>query len=91
MYRSPCNSPEAYIEQLKSKFRALEKQKNKPIILTGDTNIDLIHYETDTHAQSITDLALSHGFVQLISRPTRVTDHSATLLDHIYTNQLQRI
>ena len=28
------------------------------------------------------------SFVQTISRPTRITDHSATLIDHIYTNQI---
>ena len=33
----------------------------------------------------------SHGPVQLISRPTRITDSSATLIDHVYTNNVDNI
>ena len=33
----------------------------------------------------------SHGFVQLVSRPTRITDISATLIDHVYTNNVDNI
>ena len=28
------------------------------------------------------------GFVQTVSRPTRLTQHSATLIDHVYTNSI---
>ena len=31
----------------------------------------------------------NYGFVQLVSRPTRITDHSQTLIDHSYSNQLE--
>ena len=27
----------------------------------------------------------------MISRPTRITDHSATLIDHVYTNKLNNV
>ena len=29
-----------------------------------------------------------YNFVQIVSRPTRITDHSCTLLDHVYTNDI---
>ena len=29
------------------------------------------------------------GFLQIISRPTRVTDNSATLIDHVYVNDVE--
>ena len=48
----------------------------------------MIQYESDTNAQSISEASLSHGFAQVISRPTRITDHTATLIDHVYTNTL---
>ena len=32
---------------------------------------------------------LAYNCTQLITRPTRITDHSATLLDHIYTNNIK--
>ena len=88
MYRSPSASPTNFIEIMKSKLQRLERHKNKQIILAGDTNIDLIQHDTDINAQNISDITLSHGFTEVISRPMRITDHSATLLDHIYTNSL---
>ena len=33
----------------------------------------------------------SDGLVQLVSRPTRITDGSATLIDHVYTNNVDNI
>ena len=33
----------------------------------------------------------SHGLVQLVSRPTRITDSSATLIDQVYTNNVDNI
>ena len=32
---------------------------------------------------------LAYNCTQLITRPTRITDHSATLLDHIYTKNIK--
>ena len=87
-YRSPSSLPTNYIETLKSKLQSLDRHKNKPIVILGDTNVDLLQFKTDINAQSISDISLSHGFAQVISRPTRITDHSATLIDHIYTNSL---
>ena len=30
---------------------------------------------------------LAHGYLPLISKPTRITEYSATLIDHMYTNK----
>ena len=34
------------------------------------------------------DNAHNHGFAQIVARPTRITEHSATLIDHVFTNKL---
>ena len=93
MYRSPSTkpNPSKFIENLKLKLLKLNKHKNKLIILGGDTNIDLIQHHHDTHAQNLSELTSSSGFIPLISRPTRITDHSATLIDHLYTNSLNAV
>ena len=53
MYRSPSASPRNFIECLKGKFQFLNKHKNKLTVLAGDTNVDLLHYETDSYAQEL--------------------------------------
>ena len=61
----------------------------KTCILLGDFNIDLIKYGHQTDVSSFYDLVSTHGFRPLILQPTRVTSHSATLIDNIFTNDLQ--
>ena len=91
MYRSPSVSPSNFISNLKHKLLKLNKQQNKLIIIGGDTNIDLIQHDIDIHAQELTETLSAGGYMPLISRPTRITDHSATLIDHIYTNTLNSV
>ena len=69
----------------------LTRHKTKQILIVGDFNIDLLNYETDECARELIDTTSKHGFSQVISRPTRITDHSATLIDNIYTNKIHRV
>ncbi|KAL5263905.1 hypothetical protein ACHWQZ_G005101 [Mnemiopsis leidyi] len=57
----------------------------------GDANIDLIKYDTDVNGQNLIDTLAKHSFVQTVSKPTRITDHSATLIDHVYANNIENI
>ena len=86
VYRSPSRDPEKFIEFLEHMLSALHRQRNKRILLAGDFNIDLLNYEKDIHSQKLIDLMANHGFIQTVSRPTRITDHSATLIDHVFSN-----
>ena len=90
-YRSPSSTPKNYLESLRRKLQILGPQSKKPVILAGDLNIDLLKIENDSFAQELSDTMLSHGLSQTISRPTRITSHSATLIDHIYTNSIQHV
>ena len=53
---------------------------------TGDFNLDLLRYADHEPTQEFVDCLFSHMFVPLIDRPTRITAHSATLIDNIFTN-----
>ena len=54
--------------------------------LVGDFNIDLM--KTDTHEDSLTylDIMTSNLFVPHIIHPTRITPHTKTLIDNIFSN-----
>ena len=57
-----------------------------PCYLMGDTNINVINHVSHKETGDYLDLMYSKGLVPVINRPTRVTDHSATLIDHIFTS-----
>jgi hypothetical protein len=90
VYR-PNSYPNADIDifmQTMNDLQQLLAAENKETYLMGDMNIDLLkcsnHLKTGEYLESV----FSHGFLPLITKPTRITDHSATLIDHIYANKL---
>ena len=85
-YRSPSSSKQLFHTYLDNLLCKLEPQCNKHIILGGDFNFNLANIETDEECQKLIDTTTRFNFLQVINKPTRITDHSMTLLDHIYTN-----
>ena len=88
VYRSPSRSIDKFTEILDNILRSLDRHSRKHIVFNGDYNVDLVKHEKDVAGQNLIAVYEKYGFVQLVSRPTRVTDHSATLIDHVYTNDL---
>ena len=91
IYRSPAKSSRYFLEILDLALSKLSRHRKKLVVLLGDYNIDLLKHAQDEHSQALIDITTNHGFLQLISRPTRVTDHCATLIDHIYTNKVHSV
>lgn len=52
----------------------------------GDINLDCLKYSNCSRVSEYVDLLFSHGFLQVITKPTRCTANSATLIDHVVTN-----
>ena len=63
-------------------------KENKYGILMGDMNIDLLKFGSQVRTEDYLDSLFSHGFVPTITKPTRIGRSSATLIDHIYTNNI---
>jgi exonuclease III len=91
VYRSPSRRPTQFNDLLVNICRNLERHHTKHILLLGDFNIDLIKHDKDINSQDLLETTSNHGFIQVISKPTRVTDHSATLIDHIYSNKVNNV
>ena len=66
----------------------LEKMglENKNHLLMGDFNADLIHYSDTVEISTFVDTMTSSSLFPLITQPTRVTNHSKTLIDNIFVN-----
>ena len=52
----------------------------------GSGPVSQAHLERGLRLDLLTDIIYSNGFVPVITKPTRITEHSQTLIDHIYTN-----
>ena len=63
--------------------------ENKQLIIIGDINIDLIKCETHQLTSDYLDMIYSNSCFPVITQPTKVTNYTETLIDHIYTNVKQ--
>ena len=85
IYRHPTmdlhDFNENYLTPLMDKLN-----KDKHIFLMGDFNVDLTKTEVDKDTSLYFDTISSNLFVPHIILPTRVTPHSKTLIDNIFSN-----
>ena len=68
------------------------KEKTKYVTShAGDYNIDLLKSESCDFSNRFIEQLFTSSFFPLINKPTRITAHSATLIDNIYTNDFEKI
>ena len=75
----------SYLEKL---MVNINKQNNKPCILMGDFNANLLALDEHKDTEQFYDIISSFSFQPLILQPTRVTSASSTLIDNIFFDQL---
>lgn len=87
IYKHPGCSKEcndSFTEQICHVLDRINNE-NKNCIITGDLNIDGLKINTNC-VKNFFDTILQHYFVPTITLPTRITDHSVSLIDHILIN-----
>ena len=75
-----CESVDNILSDIKSK---------KTMYICGDFNIDILKHNTHNYTRTFLDYMYSFGLYPLITKPSRITDITATLIDKIFTNELQ--
>ena len=55
----------------------------------GDFNIDLLKYDTNADSTARSDSMYISFFLPYIKTPTQVTTHSKTLIDNIFSNNIE--
>ena len=83
VYRQPNQSEiNEFMECFSNSLSDLSKSKNVYYIL-GNFNINIDPDSRATYANNYINLLLSHEAFSLITKPTRVNENFATIIDHI--------
>lgn len=85
IYRPPNDKLEQFKQSLSEILQKIDLQKKKCYIL-GDFNVDLLKVEESRYLNDVLNCMFSSSFYPLISKPTRITSRSATLIDNIFVN-----
>ena len=85
IYRMPDSSVEVFNERIDGVLNTIKREK-KIVYLMGDLNINFLKCDNHKLTSDFIELIYSYGVFPLICKPTRVTKDTATLIDHILTN-----
>ena len=90
VYRHPTYSSKNFLK-FENSFNDVIEHLNSSALqycIAGDFNIDLLKYMIDSIIKAYADMLLSNSCHLLIDIPTRITSSSATLIDHIISNNV---
>ena len=82
-YRHPNSDIQDFSTLFEHSLSTISKN-NIPCFIAGDFNIDLGKYKTHTATTDYVNMLLTNNFLPNIVMPTRITDCSATIIDHVY-------
>lgn len=83
IYRVPNTNERSSIERFHNVANKLKGIKCD-IIIGTDQNFDLLKYNTNKNTRDLLDGLIEEGFIPLITKPTRITHTTATIIDNIY-------
>ena len=86
LYRPPNQLLATSIAEITKCFEILKSQKKATIVCT-DHNLDYLKANSHPHTQELLETLTEYGYVSTITKPTRVTHSSATLIDNVLLNK----
>lgn len=87
IYRPPNTDTKQFLHDFQVITKTLLHRKTECLI-TGDFNLNLLKHDVHSDTGYFLNGLLHDSFIPLITRPTRFTDSSSTLIDNIFTNKM---
>ena len=87
IYHRPGTNKNVFINEIESLLNNLNDE-NKKVHLFGDFNFDLLKLNDNAYVKQLVNLFHSNNFFNIINKPTRVTATSATVIDHLWSNNV---
>lgn len=86
IYRTPGSNTEIFKEWVDKTFT---RTNQKVMFICGDFNINLLNPSKQKMTEEFINTMYSLGLCPMITKPSRITAQSATLIDNIFTNEIE--
>ncbi len=86
IYRVPNTSVVTSLKRYEETISQLISHESYDLIVAGDQNLDFLKLNEHKPTSDLFDSCVSNGLIPVITRPTRITHNTATLIDNIYIN-----
>jgi hypothetical protein len=84
IYRIPNTPAQLSLNRYEDSLNKILVNKSHDIIIGTDQNFDYLKISDHKNTADLFNIFISHGLIPVITRPTRITHNSATLIDNIY-------
>ena len=84
-YRSPSSENTTFLQEIEKVVSGIRSRNS---IITGDFNYNLFNIKSHEETSVFYNIMTSKSFRTIITKPTRITDSSQTLIDHIWINDM---
>ena len=84
-YRSPSSENVSFLQHFQRMVSNISKDNS---IVTGDFNYNLFNVKHHQETENFYNDLISSSFCPIITKSTRITDQSSTLIDQIWINDM---
>lgn len=88
IYRPPNTDFNSFLEALETVIADLSILRCNNIVISGDFNCDLLEMMNDNDCLNFANIMFSNYYTPLITKPTRITDSSFSLIDNFFSGSL---
>ena len=88
IYRPPSSDLLLFLSKMEDILMSIGRQKYDRVLICGDFNIDILNVDGDASTSNFINLLSSHFLLPLITRPTRISNNSYSLIDNIFSQNL---
>ena len=82
----PPNGDVKEFERHLNKILSTNDMLKKKVIIAGDFNMNLLHFEQNIKVQNFRNIMFGHSMMPVINKPIHVIKNTATAIDHIFIN-----
>ena len=84
LYRVPGKNEKIFMKRYQNLMEKIMNRNNVDLIVGIDQNLDYVKMDSHNNTSKFFDLNIKLGLLPVITRPTRITKNTATLIDNIY-------
>ena len=86
-YRPPNSNVRKFLKEYKMLIQSLKQSKNHSIVIDIDHNLDLMKVHQHAQTNEFLEKNLKYNLMPSVSKPTRITTSTATLIDNIFISE----
>ena len=91
IYRPPNSNVQNFLSEFETIIRKIKNEKHANLIVCLDHNLDLLKQDKHAPTRKFIELTTDLNLLPTITRPTRITHKSATLIDNIMISEKPQI